>query len=701
MDDIYNEELTYLPKEPAMEAVQRAYQEDMQDLGDFVDVCQDAYDQRNCRWPNKSKSQRKEYKGAKPWIGASDQEVPLIEYGIDTLVELCMNAFDNGHVQAEPIGSDDIERGAVTSQFMRWMMSSWIPNARQELELACNHLFEKRQCATYVGWERKSRRHEEEFDIEDIALASPDLADMLMDESIDESEIIEMLGTIPNVESISEQKAKIAIRELRKTGVAQIPVMKSDVNRPVISTKALDCDVILPYYTTDPQRANRVHVRFFMSSHDLLQKVFDEDWHKDWVNEVIENHMGMNSSEFDGKSSGRRYGRFGVNTSGYGSYGDISEDMIIIVRTFQRYIDPIDGATAIYETVWSPSMGSTTSDGKSAYGKFAILNGWDEYPIAFTRYKEANKRWYDVRGPVDALRGTQRQAKVTRDGMVDQTSLMNSPPRTHKVGSPAQRWGADADIPVRKGDEGLFKYLEVPNNTRDNVAIEEYLDREVDKILGLTENSPIALQKQQANVNRFLLHVGRVARLAYKAYQKFGEDEIHFRITGVPDPITMNKSTNEEEMDIKMVFDSRMTQPDYIGEVVAGLDSMMAGDRTGRLDPDAFIDIKAALLVPQYMGRLIRPTQKAQEDINNRVSEDLAKIAAKIPVNANPQGADTAMAFLAQYESQPDVQEMLQTDIGFAQRYGSYKQQYEMQLMQNRNAEIGRNNNPDAMVQAS
>lgn len=699
MDEDYVDELTYLPDEPNMSVIKRAYDGDVLDASTRVDQIADAKAQRDCYWPGKSHTQRKDYKGAKPWVGASDQEVPMIEYGIDTLVAMQMNAITNGHYQAVPVGSDDIERAAVTSQFVRWQMTSQIPNVRSELELACNYLDEKADVATWVGYRKTPRRHEEEFTIEDIAQVSPELAELMMDSESPEDEVIALLESIPNVESLPRKKAKKAIRDMRKTGVARIPVLKGDVSHPVIATKEMHTDVIVPYYTTNPQDADRIHVRFIMSPQKMLEMVYAEEWDKDVVEGIIENHMGITSSDFDG-AYGRRRTNQPLNPSTvWGRGGDVAEDMAVIVRTYQRFIDPEDGAMAIYETVWCPSLGDKGKKGEKTYLKFGLLNGWDEYPIAFSRWKEANKRWGDVRGLVDALRGTQRQAKVTRDGTVDQTSLNSSPPRTHRAGAPVQRWGADADIPIRRGDEGLYKYLDVPDSRRENAEIEQYLDAELDRIMGFTVNDPVALQKQQDNMNKALAHVAKVARLVYKTHQKYGDDEIHFRVTGVPDPIVFNKSPHEEELDVTILFDSRMTQPDYTKEILDGLDSLIASDRTGRIDPDAYIDIRTSILLPQYTGRLLRTSQAAQEDVVERVLKDLSNINMGAQVNANTQGWQIALQFLEGWEQSQRGQELL-SNPSFAEGYLAYREQYEREAQQQQNAQIGRNVNPNAVVQA-
>ena len=262
-----------------------------------------------------------------------------------------------------------------------------------------------------------------------------------------------------------------------------------------------------------------------------------------------------------------------------------------------------------------------------------------------------------------------------------------------------QRWGADADIPIRRGDEGLYKYLEVPDSRRDNVSLEELMWDDLNRYCGFTEGSAIALQKQQGYVNKQLGHLEKIVKLAYKTHQKYGEDELIFRITGSPDPITMNRSPSEEELDVKIVFDSKTTLPNYTKDIMEGLDFLIRMDRTGRMDPDSIIDIGTTLLLPQYVGRLIRTTGEAQEDVIKRIKDDLGSMALGIPVNANVQGIDVALPFLEQWEQSQRGQLMLQDPL-FLEQYETYKGQYTLEQQQRQNAQTGANNNPDAVIQS-
>jgi hypothetical protein len=59
-------------------------------------------------------------------------------------------------------------------------------------------------------------------------------------------------------------------------------------------------------------------------------------------------------------------------------------------------------------------------------------------------------------------------------------------------------------------------------------------------------------------------------------------------------------------------------------------------------------------------------------------------------VPARPNGAQIALQLIQQYVSQPDVQQRMQGDEAFAARVQKYAEQYQFQLQQAQNAQIGK-----------
>ena len=87
---------------------------------------------------------------------------------------------------------------------------------------------------------------------------------------------------------------------------------------------------------------------------------------------------------------------------------------------------------------------------------------------------------------------------------------------------------------------------------------------------------------------------------------------------------------------------------------------------------------------------VLQPAQESQQQITRQVTDDLSKIYAGIEVGARPNGAQVAMQVIQQYVQQPDVSQRLQSDEAFAARLQKYSQQYQFQMQQAQNAQIGR-----------
>mgnify|MGYP003632156909 CR=1 FL=1 len=699
MEDEYLEDLAYVRKEPSIHNLNEVYRKDLSDHSGFADQCADSYNQRRMWWPGKSLDQKKHQLDAKPWPMASDQEVPVIDPRINTLVALIMNAIRDGNITAAPVNGDDVERAASTTVFIRWMLDSWIPGAYDQIELSLNDMFEKGIAATWVGWEKRLRTHLQEIDLEEIAEQAPEMAELLADEDR-EDEAIEMLQNI--FEGVNPKRAKKAFKQLRQNGVAEIPVVKGDIDRPVISAKCPQADIIYPSYTMDTKRVDRVHIRHFMSIQDLKASVHSEGWDEDWVDDIIENHMGMTQQELDGPYGNRSAFLANQSATLFNLGNRDAEDLVEIVRTFQRLVDEEDGAEGYYQTVWAPNQAEGDEE-NIGFGLFELLNGYDEFPIAVTTMSRDSKRIYDQRNVSDLLRGNQRQAKVSRDAFVDQLSIMMNPPRTHPAGRPASVWGAGADFATRRGEEGLYKTLEVPNTLREGTDYEQFLIDEADFIMGLKEGSPMALQRQQYYTNRGLAHVAEIARLAYKAYQKFydGED-IHFRVTNSPDPQTFNQGPDDEELDIKFFYDVRTQDREYVKETVETLLKLPQADPTGTVDPAEIVRVAAMLAAPQFASRILRSAEASQADVLAKVSKDLALIYSGQEVAAQPNGGQIALEYIKNtYVQNPDILRKLQEDPIFAENLNTYVKQYEFQAQQNENAQTGRLGTPPTDLQAT
>lgn len=672
-------EAYYVTSEPDINEIKRDYDADVTDLSAYVSQCQDSYNNRNAEWLGKNSQLTKSGDEAFPWAGASDTEVRLIEQCISTYVGMMMNALNRSNIRAYPIESSDVKQAGIISSFLKYMQKTYIRDFKHECEVAANNLLEKGMAITYVDWEMKSRTHEEEFNLQLIEQIAPELYDLLADENRDEETIAMMTDMFDYVDVT---KARSALKELRDFGVAKIPVAKKDVSRPFVETKFSDIDVIVPSYVTDIQRSPRVHMRAFLTPQEIENCVETKEWDAGVAEELIEHYRGFDYSGMNQTSYSTLRSSQARGGSTYGMNGMVdSKDLIEVVYTYRRLIDPKSNSEGIYLTIWNPKL-------TTGYLSNKLMSGYDEYPFVLSRLSNAGKRLYDVNTFGDLLRGPQKAMKTLRDGWSDQMALAVAPPLLHPVGRAPSQMGAGAWIGVRANDK--FEYMNVPNTSGVASQLEKYVQQEAMDLVGLNESNQMSSQRQQFFIDKFLTHCSSILKKAYKAFLVFGPDEKFFRVTGYPNEMIIYKSPEDEEIDICISFDVQNQDPDVMK---AKIDAIL---QLARTSPSNTFNLQAAeqlavnAIDPSIADMIIQPEGQGQEEMVKNVTDDLTKIFAGIPVGARPNGGQIAMQVIQEYTAQEGIQLRIQSDPSFAANIQNYAAQYQQQVVQQQNAEIGK-----------
>ena len=667
IQEIEDESLVYVDKEPDIGALTNAYDTCLIDLDYYFQSCLRSYNDRRNIWDGKSDDLRKNGANAFPWQGASDQEVNVVGERIDLYVALFDQALSRSHIKAFPTSMSAMPRAAVVSGFLKWMRSTYIPDFKRQMELGGNYLMEKGIMVSYVGWNREKRSYLQSITLEQIGQASPDLVELILSGQDDQVLIDLMQDSFPD---LSTKKAKKAIKDLRKTGVAEIPLARQTVDCPVVYACAPDGEVMFPSYISDPQRAPYMFWRTFLTAQELEKKVTNEGWDKKWVDNAIETLRGKDSIYLDGEK---------VKTQTRLPITD-DNDLVMVVYAYQRLIDEEDGSEGIYCTVFHPQTGG--------YAKHELLNGYDDYPFVVTRLANDQKRMYEVQTFSDILRGPQMQIKTERDSRIDRASLATLPPIMHPAGRPPSDWGPGRRVPYRRLGEIAFG----PIPPRDDGSVESELAMrgQADRAIGLDLDNPLSAARQQYYIGKFLDHVQSVLAMAWKLYQRMGPDEIFFQVTGNPNPQVMQKGNPDDNFSITVSFDSTSSDPDTAETQLKNMVSLVQLDRNGILDVNKLLEFAASSINPIFADYVLQPMGEAQEKIAKNVTDDLAKIFAGIEVPAQPNGAQVAMQLVQAYVQQPDVAARAQADEAFAARLQKYVGAYQFQLHQAQNAEIGR-----------
>jgi len=671
-----SETLTYHSGTPNIDHLRNAYEQTVNELEPYFDLCRDSYDNRRNYWAGKSRDHRKHGADAFPWEGASDMEAHVIDERIQRLVALVISSLNKANVSAFPVEVTDIARSKVVGSFLKWMISSgYIDRFEKEMELGANYLLERGILISHVGWQREDRKFLQKLDITQIAQMSPEIAEAIQD-GRDEMALVNLLQQ--TFDGLSEKRAIKALEDLREKGEAELPIVRRTVNAPEVRTLAPDFDFFFPPYVTDPQKAPYCFWRNFYTPQELEQKVLTDGWDSKFVQEMIDNYRGVDVLDIEKQQEGRR-------SNLIQDYGYEAEELIELIYGYQRLIDPEDGSEGIYFTVFHKQF---SGDGDiPAYAIHELLNGYEDYPIVVTKLSEDSKRLYDTMTAPDLLRGIQNQVKVERDSRVDRNSLATLPPIIHPVGQAPTDYGPGRYIPYRR--KGDLDFGPTPPAPTGSIEIEQTLQEQADRLMGL-DQSPISQLKLQFLVNKFLKHSADVIKLAYKCFQRFGPDSVFFRVTGSPDPQTFGKGNPDENFDVTISYDVLNTDPETQEKKLAQIQALTALDRNGRINVDQLLTVIANSVDPVLADQILQPVEDSMQQVVKQVTDDLSKIFAGIEMPARPNGAQIAMQIIQQYVSQPDVQQRLAQDEMFRARLEKYQGQYTFMMQQAQNAQVGR-----------
>ena len=169
-----------------------------------------------------------------------------------------------------------------------------------------------------------------------------------------------------------------------------------------------------------------------------------------------------------------------------------------------------------------------------------------------------------------------------------------------------------------------------------------------------------------------------------------GPDEVFFQVTGNPNPQTMTKGSPDENFSIVVNFDSLSNDPETAETQLKNMMMLVQNDPNGIFDINKVLEFAAASINPIFADYVLQPVEEAQQKVAKNVTDDLAKIFAGIEVPAQANGAQMAMQMIQAYAQQPDIAQRAQSDEAFGQRLQKYAEQYQFQLQQMENAQIGR-----------
>jgi len=649
-------------------------------LRSYIDRCQKNRDIINCEWAGKNPDLKKG-EGAFPHEGASDTEVFLVKQKMRNNSALRLNALRKSQIRAYPRESTDVERSREVGVFLKWLRDNGIPNFKEEMELAGNYGDETGLMVTYCGWRKKKQSYLKLFDIDQIAETLPELAEIWMDEDrVDEA--LDLFNSVEGWE-LNQARVKKALRQLRKSGVAEIPVTIEENSEADVRTLMPDADIILPAYTINYQDSPRLHLRMLMSAQEVLNRVSSEGWDEEWADEVIDNYRGIDQSKFYNPNSVQSYGQIGRAAR---KTNERARDLIEVVLTFERLIDKTDNAEGIYLSVFCPEL--SESVGIPTMGlERKLLSGRKNYPVVITK-TTVGKTIYDGITLPELLKAPQKNCKTLRDSYMDEAAWSISPTVWAPAGVDVSGLGPAAVISGPSGRKP--EYLDRPSSFTPNLKLEQLIVDEANQIAGQSAADPLSAQLQEHDIGKSLIHAQNVLKMTYETWKLDGPEELFLRVTGNPEPVQFVKQEDEGEMDITVSFNSTYDDPDKAEKALAGLYQILQNDQSGRVNGEAITDIALSMIDPTVADLVLMPAEQGSAKIVNETTNDIAKMAAGIPVGAPQNAGQARMQIVNDYKQSQTGAMELQGKPQFQFLLSEYEKQLNFQLQQQQNAEIGK-----------
>lgn len=646
------------------------FEETVDDLSDFIETCERSRRIRTCDWQGQNDNLTKSGDNAFPFNGASDSQVWLAHGLMSTSTAININALRRSQIQAYPRKATDVERASQVSVFLKYLRDAGIENFWREAELADNYLKETGLMVTYFGYGApRMVPHLKRFDEASIVEQAPELAEIIFDpDRIDE--VIDIFNSFEGWE-VSKKRARKALRQLQKEGVADIPVLVEDDGKPEMVTLSPETEFFCPLATQNFQDSDRCYVRKPMTPQEILARVKSEGWDKDWAQYAVDYARDSSSGLASGLQ--QRYGEY--------------KDLIDVVFSYERLIDEEDGASGIYLTIWSPDFGEGNLDVPN-HAKRMLLSGMKRFPFVVTAPYEA-KTLYSATNWSDQLKSIQKSKKVFRDSNIDEQSYAASPALTV---SPTWDYGRPQPGGVYSTRPGQPAPSYLSKDTRFDVTmnLEKSVTKEALDLVGQDPESPFSQQKQQHDINRLLSHIAEVLKGVYEAYKMNGPDDLYLRVTGNPQPVEFVKDPYEAEMSVSVTFNSIYDDPEQLKQLRETIVQAAQLDPNGRINMEAGIDMILNSVDPTLADAILLPTEQGQDKIIKETQDAIAKMATGIAQGAPQNAAQLRLSTVDQYIQSPTGNAELQQNPGFQFLLNEYKTQLEFQITQQENAEIGR-----------
>jgi hypothetical protein len=420
----------------------------------------------------------------------------------------------------------------------------------------------------------------------------------VMDPTLEGQAVEFVLSMFPKAR---REDAREAVKSLRETGEAILPVPEVISNLPSLSVLIPYVDIIGPKEKTDVESSRVWFVRRWFTEALLEAEAAAEDWSEDWV-KLAKAAAGEKSDTHDAVAE-----------------SDENNRLIEVVYGYTRQVGS-GGVPGIYLTVFCPAVEET-------YAVHELVDyAHGCYPLVGYQTEVTSRRMEDARGVPDMIGTSQMELKTQRDALLNLTQISTLPPLT-KRGPRASKLPPElgpAGI-IHMNQEGEWAWFPPPPG-KPELAFQlfEKIDNETDQRFGKPgETTPPMLSqvRQQRIVNNWLVAWGEAFwQMACLVYQYLDPAELE-ELLGRPPVLTARDVARHR---ITPWFDVRSMDRDWLLELVQALNQfVLPADAGGVVDRSKYVRFILAYFDSTLADELTLDQQGASAQIRREVAQQI------------------------------------------------------------------------------
>lgn len=575
---------------------------------------------------------------AKPFNGAPDQRIPIVDTITRERVALYVESLMAGEIQAQPIGGlDQADSATRASRTLRWLRENVLgEELRAEAELLANYVEgdDPGIGVLKVCWRREAALELRDLSLEEVGtqllaargfqLPAPeaqvppaqqellnaailDTGDLIFTREREEEALDVFATAFP---SVARKRLRIALRDLRRTRQTTLPLPYVKENRPRVAALRYMRDIFFPTDLDDLQQARVIYEREWVSETELRSRIHAHQYDAGWVEDLLA--AGPGGGEVDTHGLGdSTYIRIGGETV---RFGEAETDKLFeLWHAYTRASDDF-GLPGIYWTVFSTQV-------RDSAGYHELLDYPDgEYPYVLFRAENIARGVDNVRGTPERAASMQSDIKLQRDCRGAHTMLATIPPVrvTQRRGGLEAVLGPMVEVPVREVDD--VTWMNPPQFPAASIEMEKAVWSDLNQYFGRITpgvTTDLAQSVLQHDVNRWLGGWKTAWSKVLQLQQAFG-DPVEMQLVAGGPVVRYAPEEIRGRFAATLAFSVRDLNIDFVIARNQAIASILQQDMGGLVDRTVIVRAGLRAVDPSLAEQALRDpqvvTQKEVED---------------------------------------------------------------------------------------